>query len=359
MENKKNDSPELKGHILIFHAFDVGDEVDLNLVQKESGLTQKNVKLPRYFKNYHTPLVVDIPLMNKSEFCVCAKIYSFGVISLYYKIPFYKNLEDIRNEIESIDLQFEEQSMQDAHTIFKRIKKYTNHAKFYNLRTSYDVIQINNGQVSTEDLQKKYSNIICSILRFETQTLSEYQKNEILSTASSYYRSDFIVIDINAAFIADDQYEELVDLFEFANIQGLQLQYFDKYLDSQLNAIYEHKIGKIPWTVYLPFTSSHNSPIEQLSRTKVEISVITERLENSIKLTSDAYYMEIYNMLVKKLDLSRWRESISTKLNILKDLLSIYNEKINGIREEILSVLVIILIFIELVVGVLSYISHK
>ena len=68
--------------------------------------------------------------------------------------------------------------------------------------------------------------------------------------------------------------------------------------------------------------------------------------------------MEIYDLLVQKLDLSRWRESISTKLIILKDLLNIYNDKIEAIRSEILSVLIIILIFIELVIGLLNYISH-
>ena len=352
------ESPEFNGNILIFHAFDIGDELDLNLVQKESGLDIQTVQLPRYFKNYHTPLVVNLPSTSKSNFCVCAKIYSFGVVSLYYKIPFKKKLEDLRNEIESIDLHYEEQSVQDAHDIFKRIKRFTKQPKFYHLRSSYDVIQVSNCQVSPEDLRKKYGSIICSLLRFETETLSEFQKNEILESTTGYYRGDLLVIDLNAAFVADNDYEELIDMFDFANIQCLELQYFDKALDTQLNTVYEQKIGKLPWTTYLPFSSSYNSPIEQLSRTKVDISVITERLENSIKLTSDAYYMEIYDLLVKKLDLSRWRESISTKLIILKDLLNIYNDKIEAIRSEILSVLIIILIFIELVIGLLNYISR-
>lgn len=351
------DSSDFKGNILIFHAFDVGDEIDLQLVQKDSGLTPQTVQLPRYFKNYHTPLVIDLPLTTKSNFCVCAKIYSFGVISLYYKIPFNKKLEDLRNEIESLDLEYEEKSVQDAHAIFKKIKRFIKQPRFYHLRTSYDVIQVSNLDISPEDLRKKYGSIICSLLRFETETLSEYQKNEILDSATGYYRGDLLVIDLNAAFIADDEYEELIDMFDFVNIQSLELQYFDRALDTQLNAIYEQKIGKLPWTTYLPFSSSYNSPIEQLSRLKVDISVITERLENSIKLTSDAYYMEIYDLLVEKVDLSRWRDSIGIKLNILKDLLSIYNDKIEAIREEILSVLIIILIFIELVIGILNYMS--
>ena len=66
------------------------------------------------------------------------------------------------------------------------------------------------------------------LLRFETESLSEYQKNEILESAIGYYRGDLIIIDTEAAFIYDDEYEEVLDLFEFANMQQLELQYFDR-----------------------------------------------------------------------------------------------------------------------------------
>ena len=48
-----------------------------------------------------------------------------------------------------------------------------------------------------------------------------------------------------------------------------------------------------------------------------------------------------------------WRASINKKLNIISEIRSVYQHKIDAIREDLLSVLVIILIFIELVVGIL------
>ena len=88
---------------------------------------------------------------------------------------------------------------------------------------------------------------LLSILRFETESLSEYQKNEILESAIGYYRGDLIIIDTEAAFIYDDEYEEILDLFEFANMQQLELQYFDRVLDQQLNVVYEREIKKLPF----------------------------------------------------------------------------------------------------------------
>ena len=134
-------------------------------------------------------------------------------------------------------------------------------------------------------------------MRFETETLSEYQKNEILESAIGYYRGDLIIVDTEAAFIYDDEYEEVLDLFEFANMQQLELQYFDRVLDQQLNVVYEREIRKLPLLSYLPFIGALKSdPVGDLGKLKVDISVITERLENSIKLAGEAYYSELYSL---------------------------------------------------------------
>ena len=88
---------------------------------------------------------------------------------------------------------------------------------------------------------------------------------------------------------------------------------------------------------------------------KVDISVITERLENSIKLVGEAYYTELYELLVEKLDINNWKESINRKLAIILDVRTVYENKVDALREDLLSVLVVVLIFIEICVGLLHY----
>jgi uncharacterized Rmd1/YagE family protein len=95
--------------------------------------------------------------------------------------------------------------------------------------------------------------------------------------------------------------------------------------------------------------------VRYLSRLKVDISVITERLENSIKLAGEPYFTELYELLIKKLELREWKASIDRKLNIIRDVQDIYQHQIDSIREDILTVLIIILIFVELIVGVLLH----
>lgn len=347
------------GNIYIFQAFDVGDDINLEKVKDKQLLMRRPLMLSKYFKNYHTPLQVELPHPHTSSKIESIKLHSFGVISLVYKIPFSETLEVLRGEINEIIDEFNEQSVIDAGAIFKKIKTEMSQPKFFHLRKSYVLIQIDPVPgIDTETLREEHGAMVASTLRFETVTLSEYLKNEILDSSVGYYRGNLIVIDTEASLIYDEDYEDVLDLFEFANVQHLELQYFDRTLDQRLNTIYERGVQQIPYSSYLPFVGGiRKDPIAKLGKLKVDISVITERIENSIKLVGEEYYSEIYALLIDKLDIRSWQESISRKLNIIFDLRTVYESKIHDIREDFLTVLIIILIFIELVVGIAHYLK--
>jgi hypothetical protein len=349
-----------EGNIYIFHAFDVGDDINLERVKCSGMITVQPLSLSKFFKNYHLPLAVELPDAHNSPTCVSAKIHNFGAISLMYQIPFKDTLKNIRQQLEGIDNQLAEQSLIDVEVLFHRISPNIAKPYFFNTRSSYVVIQVD-PQPKLQDIVKlkdTYGGVIASTLRFETETLSENQKNEILASAIGYFRGDLIVVDIEAAFIYDDEYQETLDFFEFANIQHLELRYFDRTLEQQLNYIYEGRVRKVPLKSYLPFigTFSHG-PIDDLGSLKVDISVIAERLEGSIKLSGEPYYSELYSLLVEKRELRNLKEAIDKKLEIVSDVLSVLQHKTEAAREDMLTVSIIILICIELAVGILDYLN--
>jgi hypothetical protein len=348
------------GNIFIFHAYDVGDDINLEEVKEKQLLTKRPLHLSKYFKNYHIPIEVELPHPHTSSRILSTKLHGFGVITLSYKIPFSESLEELRQEIHAIDDEYNEQSVIDAGSLFSKIKTEIKQPKFFHLRKSYMVIQVDPEQgIDVEILKKTFGGTIASILRFETETLSEYQKNEILESSVGYYRGSLIVIDTEAAFIYEADYEEILDLFEFANMQNLELQYFDRMLAQQLNVVYERGLQKVPLQSFLPFMAGLTTdPITALGKMKVDISVITERLENSIKLAGEQYFSEIFDLLTEKLDIRNWQASIQRKLSIIFDLRSVYENKVDTVREDLLSVLIIILIFTELIVGILNLIKH-
>lgn len=342
------------GNIFIFHAFDVGHEIDLKKIRESKKIIQQTITIPKYFKNYHTPLAIDLPHPHTtSKFSRC-KIHNFGAMSFTYKIPFKSTLDQVRMNLQDLEQKYQEESVENARSVFNNIKKHVERPRFFQTRSSYVVIQVDQitEKFTIDTLKKEHGGTIASMLRFETETLSEYQKNEILESSMGYFRGDMIVIDPDAAFVYDNSYEEILDLFEFTNIQHLELRYFDRLLDNQLNLIYEERLGKLPLTSYLPFIRAPwRGPVGDLGKLRVEISVISERLENSIKLAGEAYFSELYSLLIKQLGLQSWNESIARKLDIIGDIRSVYQHKIDAVREDMLTILIIILIFIELIVG--------
>jgi len=348
------------GNIFIFSAFDVGDDINLEKIEKSRALKTVPLSLPKYFKNYHLPLAVELPHPHKTSHCISCKIHTFGCISLTYKIPFNDTLEDLRKYFREIANNYQEQSVLDTKSIFKKIRKYIWQPKFFQTQSFYIMIQVDPQpkKIDLKQLKKQYGSVITSMIRFETEALAEYQANVMLESAIGYFRGDLVIIDTDVAFVYDDEYGEILDLFEFANIQQLELRFFDRLLDRRLNVIYEGEVSRLPLRAYLPFLGTVTSdPIAQLGKLRADISVITERLESSVKLAGEPYLSELYEELFDKLDLKSWQDGIDRKLKIIEDVQTVYQHKIDVNREDMLTVLIIVLIFIELIIGILHYLN--
>ncbi|MCL5436332.1 MAG: hypothetical protein M1549_00440 [Candidatus Dependentiae bacterium] len=348
---------KFSGSLHIFHAFDVGEDIDLERIREKQLLVRQPVPSSKYFKNYHKPLAVELPHPHQTSHCKVVRLHPFGVISLHYQIPFESSFERLARNIGDTDNNFREQSVADAAMIYKAIEPVTKKPTFFHIARSYLVIQIDTTpELNGQQLQEQYGVEIASLLRFEDKSLSEYKKNEILERAFGYFRGDLIVIDTEASFIYDDEYEELLDLFEFVNVQQLELQYFDRVLDEQLTQAYN--VGskkKLSLREYIPRGRANLSREDNLAMLKVEISVITERLENSIKLAGEPYYTELYEALSRALGLNDWKTSIGKKLSIVQDLSEIYEHRAQAARDDLINILIVILIFLELIVGIVQY----
>lgn len=341
------------GNLYIFHAFDVGDDVDLAKIEAQQVLRTVPLSLPKYFRQYQAPLAVELSENVRIATLHSSKINEFGAISLTYKVPFHQSLEELRGLVAAIGTEYQERSLIDAQYIYKRIEPFVVKANFFHMRTSYTVIQPDfDPAIDHKVLQENWGGTIAELVRFETESLAEYQKQDILDAAVGYYRGDFIIVDSEAAFVYDEDYIEFLELFEFGNIQHLELMYFDQVLARRLNQIYERRGAFVPTQQYLPFMGLPRNPVAELGRLKVDISVITEQLQSSIKIANDPFLLEVYSLLSDRLDLKGWKRAIDTKLDIITGINAVYYHRIETVRAEILEVLIVILIIIEIILGV-------
>lgn len=356
MKQSKVVSPKISGNILLFYAFDIGDDIDLEMVKRKGLVLSYKVPQSHYFKDYHVPLAFRMVETVKEEVverqdAVLNKMHHFGIISLCYKIPFDASFDQLKKKVIEVKERYDEQSEVDAKGVLKQIMPAVVKPHFCNLANDYFAVQVDpiEEKMSADDFRERYGSMIASLLRLETERLSDYQQDDILESTTGYYGQDFIIIDSEGAFVYDDEYYEPMEFFESTNIQQLELQYYDRVLDKKLNYFYQQEPHKVPFRVYIPLLGRRvELPAKRLARLRVDISVITERLEHSIKMTGDSYYDKLYSMLVDKLSLNHWRDSINRKLEIIADLHSVHQIHLDTIHDEMLTFVIIILIMIEI-----------
>src|SRR5436190_19468565 len=127
--DKLNDTAEKKdlifsGNILILCAYDVGEDINLKKIEEARDIIKTPLQLPKHFKQYHVPLSIELPHPHVTSYCISSKIHSFGSISLTYKIPFTDTLENLRINCNTIANKYQEQSIIDAKSIYKKIQQF-------------------------------------------------------------------------------------------------------------------------------------------------------------------------------------------------------------------------------------------
>jgi len=131
MESEKKNNHIFTGNIYIFHAFDVADEIDLDRVSESQEIIQRPYTPPKYFKKYHIPLSIDLPHPHTTSKFESCKIHNFGAISLTYKIPFEGTLESIREQLPALYEDYQEESVINASSVYKKIQRHAFKPKFF------------------------------------------------------------------------------------------------------------------------------------------------------------------------------------------------------------------------------------
>lgn len=345
------------GNVYFFCSFDIGDDIDLKNIHSKHSFARTGNFQSHYFKSYHKPLVLDRQKCSVNEECQSIRLYNFGVISLLYSFPFKTTLDNLKKLIHQFEQIAELKSYDDAKDLFNQLQNDIRHPRFFYLQKSYTLIQIDPiDELTPYAFKEQFSHEISTVLRFESERLSEYKKNEIMEESFGYYRGDLLIVDFDSALAYDNDYQDILEIFEFANMRHMELQYFDRALDKQLNYVYENEAYKIPIKAYIPILGMFSyDPIGELAKLRVDISVISERLWSSIKFSEEPYYLEIYDILAKKLDFKNWQDSIDRKLEVIRHILEVHQNRVTSIRYDILNMLIVLLIFMEFVIGILNY----
>ncbi len=139
---------------------------------------------------------------------------------------------------------------------------------------------------------------------------------------------------------------DVPDLLEFANAQLLELRVYDDMLDRELDLMNTRLIKQASPSVWKIKRYEELASKVMLSIT--DLTNITEKIDNSIKVTEDVYYARIYSSALSLFKVHQWAESIERKINIASRIYDMLYRMIYNKRTELLEVVIVILIAFEI-----------
>lgn len=357
-----------KGRILVYRAYDVGEEIDLEKAEKiltEIPTSRSKFRLKKM--NRQAVIVSNDPLsitlgpysyidQGKEFNCeMSAKLWDFGSLSLTfeYAIPEGTTIDQLRamgsmiQDYEALEDYARNKAMEISNQLAAAIGKI-NEIKEAEVNEDYILYFIEKFSRDYEDASIIFQeeDIGSLILSEEKGTLAQSIYDRLNETKLQYYKNDLAVIDWNSAFIIEPSGSlDIPDVIEFALNQLLEMRYYDDLLDKKLREIY----SAIELKDMSIFSTRYTDLALEAGQRYIEIAEIVESVENSLKVIGDLYHSVVFRMASKKFRFSDWQSSIDNKLDNLAEICKLLLDHINHRKSHLLELTVIALISIELI----------
>jgi hypothetical protein len=310
-------TPVLQGSVLVLIQFDVCEEIHLDKLRQIFGARQEQPAFkhptPGYVRYQRPPVVEPIePLVLESGEILQGEIkyYDYGVLSVIFVLPFSGDWDKlIRLSTRwAADVDFERHASRIAHQKLERAAPAL--VKPYNewLSEDYFIFHVKEieSSPSAPELVASQGARIAQVVRGETITLSDGERDEILQSRISYYQTDLAVIGWNSAFIYDTTAgaETAIELLEYAS---------------------------------------------KLHTVLLDVIELTEHADNAIKFLSDMFSARLYKLAAAKVGVPDYKDLVTQKLHTAEDLYRFMVDQFNQSRAFVLELMVVIILIIELV----------
>ncbi|MBI5492758.1 MAG: hypothetical protein HY893_07480 [Deltaproteobacteria bacterium] len=352
-----------KGRIIIYRLFDVALEINLASIERTAREGARRLKFSKYpymkaLEFTNPPLSFELAPFNKFLFGqetkvnVIAKAYDFGVLSVAFDAPIpegcaFALLEEVTKGLD-IDSTVDEKAREYAKELMESLgSALVNPELKEGFTEDYMIIYIEEleGGAQPGALLEAYDP--SRLLLYEDRELSRFTRQETLRHSFSYYPEDLIIVHVDNALIIDPSGSfDMPDILEFANAQIFELRYYDNIIDKELKSIYGELSGRRRG-VSIFRLREYERLAKKITQTITDITEVTERVNNSLKVTEDIYYARIYRTFMALLRSRDLEVGIREKLQIVMDTYKMLHDEIAAKRGYLLELGIFILIALE------------
>jgi hypothetical protein len=284
------------------------------------------------------------------EFVVTARIYDVGVISFCFTCdnggggtPELERIAFLFPHQEGLGDYFVQYLMTLGELIRPHIRSFALNPDFYEDYTIF----ITGRRDDTFDP--------VPLLLGERTVIAPSLRQELLGNSLSYTPDDLAVLSWDAAFLCDpDPPADIIDLIEFANVQVLELRYYDRELTRQMEKMYDD-IEDAERLSQFSRIRRYHAIMTGLMETQAEISETIEKVDNLIKVTEDVYYARVYAAALRVMRSGPWSESVNRKIAVIRETYAMLSDEVRIQHSHFLEWIVIFLIAFEIGFAIWEY----
>jgi hypothetical protein len=354
----------LRGHFRILFLYDAAEAVRLDLLRSslEPGGINAPASLstppvPQYLRFERPPVVesIDPILLDAGERIEGkTKYYDYGVISIELELPFDCDwpalIQQSSRWIGAAEL--ENRATELFRAVLKRASRALVRPYGTWLREDYFIIQISeivapDGKtLLAEELLASYGRDIAQLVRGDTASLSDAERQEVLQSSISYSHNDLLVVGWSGALVygSKEGAATTVQLLEYANTQLLEFRYYDGLLTSLLDGVYrslERKGGLLTaWRL--------SREAARVNTIRLDVMELTEKVDNAVKFLSDMFHARLYGLIAAKVGVPDYRRLVDQKLRTAGELYRFMVDQFNQTRSFVLELAVVIILVIDL-----------
>ena len=361
------------GTLTIYQLYDIGDEIDLNLAQSCLAETKAYRSIPPRVRQSESIQIAQPPLrVELGTFALLlpgmslngtlrASIYDLGAVAIAAELSLPQLtswvtvadlLGDTLDPLEVLlprflsALEELERILQGAITLPQRSA----------IVEDYRVIIVERLAGGNNNIAALSEHpLVKASLLGEQRLLSHSAMGLIVSM--SYYPNDLALLSWNGALLIEPEplaAATAVALIEFANVQLLLMRTYDAELDTQLPQMYQ-RIAREQQRFELPLVRRYSQLLHDVQRLVAEVTQVTERVDNALKVTDDVYWNRLYSSLLNVLRVDVWRSGVEHKLALIRETYSMLHAEADAERASALEWTVVLLILFEIVMALLRH----
>jgi len=338
-----------------YRIYDIGRELDIDWLEKSLARNYFTARTsfvrvkPKSIMIESSPLLIRmLPIMAEREgrtyeFSAVARVYDIGVISLCFV---HEDHQSDHHQLEDIAFLFAGQEglsefflqylLTLGEIIKPHIKSFAIDPDFYE---DYTIYLTDRRDDSIDPVP---------LLLGDRSCVSPQIREDITKNSLSYTDEDLVVLSWDSALLCGPESPtDLIDLIEFANVQVLELRYYDRELTREMARMYDdiENADRLSW---FGRSRRFHSIMKHQMKISAEISETIEKVDNLIKVTEDVYYARVYAAALKILRSSQWSESVSRKIKIIRENYSMLSDEVRIQHSNFLEWVVILLIAFEI-----------